>query len=129
MTTLIFAVLIGLGSGEKEEPAANPQAELNSAISYGLELLNEKDYENFIQKLARPADLKKILETKKLDELVEAFSSDKAKKTILALKHIQNVEPTLNEDGTVAEFPLELNGFPQKTIVFERVEGLWYIRN
>ncbi|HUS38170.1 MAG TPA: hypothetical protein VMX74_01900, partial [Pirellulales bacterium] len=108
----------------------DPRTELHSAIDYALVLLRDDNHQEYIKKLAFPADLAKAIKALEFDDIVASFAKDKAKVTIAVLEQIKSLEPKMNEAGTVAEFPVNVKYFfGRDKIVFEKSDDLWYIRN
>lgn len=127
---VLSSFLIAGQQGPATPDQVDPRTELRSTIEFALELLDEEKHQEYIEKLAFPADLKTALKSRELDDLVASFSKDKSKVTLAVLKKIKSIEPKLNEAGTVAEFPVDTKYFfARDKIVFEKADGLWYIRN
>ena len=127
MTALLLTITL-LAPGD--DPAdSDPRAELKTAIAYALDLLEKEDYQQFIQQMAHPEDLKSTLAARKLDELVRSFSKEKGAVTLTVFKRIQSADPQLSDDGRRAVFTADVPGFSPKKLTFSRVDGLWYLRN
>lgn len=126
---LILALLAVPADAQSAEAEANPQAALSTAIPHALTLIEGKQYEKFIRQYAVPAELKKILKQKTMDELVRGFAKDHAEKITLILNRIGSEKPHFSANGTVAEYPVEIKNFSQKKLVFEKISGRWYLRN
>ena len=134
MNILTFVLMTLVCVTSQQEPASpkqvDPRTELATTIQYALDLLEEEKHEEYIQRLAFPPDLKKALKTREIDDLVASFVKDKAKVTRAVLEKIKNQQPKMNEDGTVAEFPVdEKYFFARDKIVFEKSGEFWFIRN
>ncbi|NIP87407.1 MAG: hypothetical protein GTO03_18385 [Planctomycetales bacterium] len=110
-------------------PAADPREELPSAIEHALQLLQDEQHELFLQRFAVPADLKRVLDNRDLEDLVTAFAKEKAQPLQGALRQIQGKAPRLSEEGTRATFTVPQKNFPPAAIVFQKIDGLWYLRN
>ncbi|MGB6042189.1 MAG: hypothetical protein WBF93_03435 [Pirellulales bacterium] len=135
MHYVVVAVLLSAWiPGQQEAVPPNdqvdPRTELHSAIDYALVLLRDDNHQEYIKKLAFPADLAKAIKALEFDDIVASFAKDKAKVTIAVLEQIKSLEPKMNEAGTVAEFPVNVKYFfGRDKIVFEKSDDLWYIRN
>ncbi|MCR9115567.1 MAG: hypothetical protein NXI22_01295, partial [bacterium] len=111
---------------------ANPQENVTTAVDEGIRLLEKTEYVTFVKNFAHPDDLKKILndESITIEALAEKFANKNAKSLLTALKNVKTLgEPMYNEDKTKATWKLTVDDFPQETLVFEKQNGLWYLRN
>ena len=122
-------ILLTITAPATDSKGANPQADLATAIPHALALIQADEFENFIRHYAVPDELQKILKQKTLEELVRSFAKDHAARIALLLEEIQDKQPKLSSDGNVAEYPIHLKNFSRKQLVFEKINGLWYLRN
>ena len=113
----------------QKQTIVDPRENLVSAITDAIYLLENKEYQSFIEKYALPEDLEKILTKKPISELVEDFSGEKAEKVLEALKLASELEPKFDESGTKATFSKNDVGGMSKDIVFKKVDKYWYIAN
>lgn len=103
--------------------------DVDTLVLYGIELLEAGSYREFVLDIAHPDDLKKIRETRSLDDLVAKFAEGNSKTTLAAFKKIKTQKPTINADKTKATFRISGKDFPQPEIVFEKGDKYWYLRN
>ncbi|HJN65962.1 MAG: hypothetical protein QF408_00295 [Pirellulales bacterium] len=122
-------VLLSITAPAADSKEANPQADLATAIPHALALIQADEFENFIRHYAVPKELEKILGQKTLEELVRGFAKDHAARVALLLEEIQDKQPKLSADGNIAQYPIDLKNFSRKQLVFEKIGGLWYLRN
>ena len=126
-----FLVLVGLfsaASGQALDPAdtPDPRSELPSAIAHARQLLQDEKYALFLDQFAIPAELKRVVESRDLQDVASAFAKEKAGPLLAVL---QQIKPELSEDGTLAEYAVKVKKFSRQRIVFQKIDGLWYLRN
>lgn len=129
-----FLVLVGLfsaASGQALDPADTPdsRSELPSAIAHARQLLQDEKYALFLDQFAIPAELKRLVESRDLQDVASAFAKEKAGPLLAVLQQIEQIEPELSEDGTRAEYAVKIKNFSRQRIVFQKIDGLWYLRN
>ncbi|NIL98721.1 MAG: hypothetical protein GTO53_12410 [Planctomycetales bacterium] len=131
MKFLVLLSCLCAASGQAGEPAAksDPRTELPSAIRHARQLLEKEKYALFLKQFAIPADWKRAVESHGREELASAFAKEKAKPLLAALQQIDQSEPDLSEDGMLATYAVKVKNFPHQSIVFQQIEGLWYLRN
>ncbi len=122
-------VLLAITAPSTDSKGANPQADLATAIPHALSLIQADEFEQFIQHYAVPDELEKILKQKTVAELVRGFAKDHAARVTLLLEEIQDKKPEMSADGNIAQYPIGLKNFSRHKIVFEKIGGLWYLRN
>jgi hypothetical protein len=128
MKLLIAATILGLAT--TTVTAADAPVDLTKAVAVGIELLEDEQYEKFITTYMRPAELKKLLESKTMDELVRKFSKNKANRLVAVLKQTQSLEPEVSESGETATFLIKLpDRAVKKPLVFEKIDKLWRLCN
>ncbi len=127
---VLFSLFVSFSACKtQKQTIVNPRENLVSAISDAIQLLENKNYQSFIEKYAMPEDLEKILKRESMDELVESFSDGKAEKVLKALKLASELEPKYDESGNKATFSKNDVGGMSKDMVFKKVEKFWYIAN
>lgn len=110
--------------------AADPQADLATAIPDLIRLVRAGDYlameQRYLppQKFARLSDGEKAL---MLEEMQSPRMQEKMQNSLQALESIQGATPVFNDTGEIATFtPIALPGTPAK-MTFIRLNGLWYL--
>ncbi|RLD80914.1 MAG: hypothetical protein DRJ10_06820 [Bacteroidetes bacterium] len=127
---VLFSLFVSFSACKtQKQTIVNPRENLVSAISDAIQLLENKNYQSFIEKYAMPEDLEKILKRESMDELVESFSDGKAEKVLNALKLASELEPKYDESGNKAIFSKGDVGGMSKDMVFRKVDKYWYIAN
>ena len=129
MHLIVLTIALVAGQPAADEPAVDPQSQLDTTISFALQLLADEKYQDFIQKLAYPDELEEILKTHEIEDMARSFAKEKAATVTAALKQAKDAEPTLKEEGTIAVFELADADDSKTKIVFEKKGDLWYIRN
>lgn len=128
MKSIVMLAVLLTGADTKE-PTADPPAELTATIDNALDLLAKKDYEQYLKQFAHPEDLKKILKTRTMDELVRLLAKGKAETMIAALKQVKEKKPVLRVSGSVAEYSVDVPNQAKTKMIFAKVGERWYLRN
>ena len=127
---ILLALLLSFSACKtKKQTIVNPRENVISAITDAIFLLENKEYQAFIEKYAAPEDLEKILNKKSIDELVKDFAEGKAEKVLNVLKLASKLEPKYDKSGNKATFSKNEVGGMSKDMVFKKVEKFWYIAN
>ncbi len=127
---VLFSLFVSISACKtQKQTIVDPRENLVSAINDAIHLLENKEYQSFIEKYALPEDLEKILKKESMDELVEGFSKGKAEKVLEALKFASELDPKYDETKTKATFSKAEVGGLSKDIVFKKVDKYWYIAN
>ena len=127
---VLFSLFVSFSACKtQKQTIVAPRENLVSAISDAIQLLENKNYQSFIEKYAMPEDLEKILKRESMDELVESFSDGKAEKVLNALKLASELEPKYDESANKATFSKNDVGGMSKDMVFRKVDKYWYIAN
>ena len=129
MNTLVLATLLSVLTTNPDNEGPDPRAELKTAVPYAIELLKNKDYQQFIEKFAHPDQLKRVLDQREMKRIVGDFSKEKSKTTLAAFMKIKDATPTMRDEGNEAVFLVDLPDSPIKEIVFVRTDGTWFLRN
>lgn len=113
-----------------EEKNAAPRENLKTAIPHAIKMLEEKDYQAFMEQFVPPMHFEKLKSSGMFEDIVKRFGEQgKAERLLGVLKQVKDAEPEINSDKTLATFKLkEVVGGKDK-IVFEKVEKFWYISN
>lgn len=116
--------------GADAAPAAAPAetASLETAIPYGIKLLEAKEYKAFLQAFV-PPDMYKAMTEGGSDEFVKHFAEGRAEKLLAVMKGLKDAKPTLEEDGKKANYKLGEEIAGKKSIQFIRIGTNWYINN
>ena len=127
---LLLVVLVGFSACKtKKLTIVDPRENLTSAINDAIHLLENKEYQSFIEKYAMPEDLEKILNKESMDDLVKGFADGKAEKVLNALKLARELNPEYDESGNKATFLKDDVGGMSKDMVFKKVDKFWCIAN
>jgi hypothetical protein len=103
---------------------------LDKLVPEAIRLLEAKDYVTVLETLVPPETFKQITSEHPIAEFAAKFGESKAAKLLAVLKAAKDGKAVLSEDGTSATFELPENPeFPKKTLVFEKIEGRWFIKN
>ena len=103
---------------------------LDKLVPEAIRLLEAKEYVTVLEILMLPEDFKNITENLPVAEFAAKFGEQKAAKLLAVLKAAKDLKPILSEDGNIATFELPENPeFPRKALVFERIDGRWFIKN
>jgi hypothetical protein len=126
--SLFLLVVSGRAADENK---ADPQEKLETAIPYGIRLLEEKEYAKFLQKFVEPEQFKKITANTPLDEFAKGFAERKAPVLLKVLKAVKDLKPTLDDEGKVATYEIKDKDQTEgrTSITFQKTEKLWYIKN
>ncbi|GIW92819.1 MAG: hypothetical protein KatS3mg110_0860 [Pirellulaceae bacterium] len=123
--------ILGLPYLPAQQGDAHPQAQLDTAISEAIRLLEKKDHVTLLKNFVAPDDLQKIVQNVPIEELAERFGKNHAEHLLKVLKSIQGKKPELDQEKKTATFRIDESlRLPMRdTLVFVQVNGLWYIRN
>jgi len=115
------------------EPETTPQTDLKATIEWAIDMLENDNHLELIEGILHPDDkAKAIAEEGSIQAVVRQFGADEEKPRVLLqiLRIIINRQPVMELDGTRAIF--ELTGMKETfedVIVFDLVDGHWYLRN
>lgn len=115
--------------GHRAADAAEDLAQLRAAIDSGIVMLEKKRYVAFLQRFVIPAKLADVQEERTMEEFAESFAKGKAKVLLSVLKEVRRKKPVMGEEEGVATYKLRKRRGVPGEIEFERVDGVWYIRN
>lgn len=100
---------------------------VETAITGGIKLLEAKDYAGFLKAFVEPEMLGKFGDG--IDEFAKMFGEKKGPQLLGVLKKIKDMKPTMEQDGKVASFDVEIDGSSKKGIKFKKIDKYWYIIN
>ena len=103
---------------------------LKSSIGQAITMLQAKNYVQFLQRFVRPADMEALLkDCTTLEQCAEAFAEEKAGLLLQVLRKIKNRKPKMDRAENTATFTIPSPGTGKSKIIWEQVQGVWYIRN
>ncbi len=111
---------------------AGPQVDLKTAIATGIHFLDANDTLSFFKTLMPPEAIAGEGKGSTVEEFVAQISQDpRTEKKISsmqdAMKAIADQTPQLNGDGTRATYPLDPPVGGHKAVIFNKVDGFWYL--
>jgi len=112
-----------------EAAAPSNTSQLKEVIQTGIKLLEAKKYEAFLQRYPVPAEREKMLKERSLEEMARSFSKRHADRLLAIFRQIEGEVPTFSEDGQHADYKVNLENFSRDRVVFEKLDGHWYLRN
>ena len=127
-SVLVCLLAIGLHQVSAEDKDV-VRENLNTAIPYGIKLLEAKEYLAFLKAFVEPEQLKKFSDRGDIEEFANKFGEGKSRQLLLVLKQIKDNKPTLSEDGKKAAYDIQVEGVTKKGITFTKVGKYWYINN
>jgi hypothetical protein len=116
------AQLTGLVATGVVRPAVD-RGDLDASIGYGIQLLEEQRYREFVLDFAAPVDRAALQQHGGIDGILPEFSKHKAPKLLEYFRAAKRGQPT--RDGDLATFTLD----GAVTLIFVRDHGRWYLRN
>ena len=127
---LLLACAIAVASvarpsaAQKPDPRTQPAA----AIAEAIRLLEGKEYARFLETFSRPGDLTEMLATRKMDDLVAEFASERSPDILAALKAASGMPPTVSQDGLRVDYRFEKPFGREKRISMVKIGEYWYFR-
>ena len=128
LTWAIFSSLVPSGWGD-EAAAPSDTSQLKEMIQAGIKLLEAEKYEAFLQRYPVPEERAKMLKQRSLEEMARSFSKRHAERLLTIFRQIEGEVPTFSEDGQRADYKVNLENFSRDRLVFEKIDGHWYLRN
>lgn len=110
-----------------EEPKADPQASLESALPELIRLLEAKEYTQLLKTWLAPDDLARLEKEPGLDVVAKGLGGEKADRLHKVLKEAKKMQPRLSEGGELATYVFPNMEFPD--LRFQKVGKRWYIKN
>jgi len=113
-------------------PAAPAEGGPDEALALAIRQLEEEKYAEMLARFVAPEDRKKVeAEGGSWEKIAEGFGQEKAPQLLDRLRLAREQKPELGPDGnrvTYRGVP-GAKGMGRKDLVWERVEGVWYLRN
>ncbi len=70
-----------------------------------------------------------MLEERSREEMARSFCKRHAERRLTIFRQIEGEVPTFSEDGQRADYKVNLENFSRDRLVFEKIDGHWYLRN
>lgn len=129
MKMLVLAAVLCAAEVGQDIPRPDPRLSRDTLIPYAISLLEREKYTEFIEQVASPEDLERVLKTRTIEDIVKTFTKEKKDLAIAALKRIEGAIPRVADGGAEAEYDVDLPGEAARTIRFVKIDKLWHIRN
>ena len=114
--------------GRRPRRSADPRTQPATAIAEAIRLLEAKEYARFLETFSRPGDLTEMLATRKMDDLVAEFASERSPDILAALKAASGMQPTVSQDGLRVDYRFEKPFGREKRISMVKIGEFWYFR-
>jgi len=129
---VFFAALPDLLGAQETEK--DPQASVDTAIPYAINLLEAKEYKTLIDNYVPPEDLKKMKEVGAYEIVIQKFGEgDKPAELKEALTVALKTRPEINDEKTVYTFKVQKEEDGEvktlRPVVFKKIEDRWYLGN
>ncbi len=111
------------------EESVDSRENLATLIPDAIRLIEAKEYEKLLEKIAAPDALKQITESMSLKEAAEAFGAHHADALLKVLKSMDGKKPVMEDGGKKAVFTHDVKDAPKDTITFVKIDKYWYIQN
>jgi hypothetical protein len=108
--------------------AKDPRRDPATAVQEAIRLIETKNYVALLKTFAMPEELERLTRTTTLEAAAADFGRDRASRILEALKAAAKLKPTLNEDGTRADFLFETPVGGERRIRLQKVGEFWYLR-
>jgi hypothetical protein len=105
---------------------------LDEALALAVQQLEEKKYAQMLERFVAPADREKVkAEGGSWEKIAEGFGQAKAPQLLERLQLARGQKAELSADGVRAVYPGKPGapGMGDRELVWERVDGAWYLRN
>jgi hypothetical protein len=129
LTLLLCGCLLSVQTTRADEDKNAWREKVDTAIAGGIKLLEAKDYAGFLKAFVEPEMMEKFSKDGSIDEFAKMFGEKKGPQLLEVLKKIKYMKPTMEQDGKVASFDVEIEGTSKKGIKFRKIEKYWYIIN
>ena len=122
-----FSLALALSAPGRPPLPADPMQDLQTAIPYGIKLLESKKHARFLKAFMEPEALKAAAKSG-FDDFAKQFGHKHADALLSALKEARDAKPALQEGGKKAFFALkrEING--NSSLVFRKHGTAWRIQ-
>lgn len=128
LTVLLCGCLLSVSTLRADDKDAWRE-KVDTAIAGGIKLLEAKDYAGFLKAFVEPEMMQKFSEGGSIDEFAKMFGEKKGPQLLGVMKKIKDMKPTMEKDGTIASFDVEIEGVSKKGIKFKKIDKYWYIIN
>ncbi len=126
VTLISFSSCKTTVSSSKGDPRLNPE----TAVADMINLLESKQYKQFIENYFDPETLQRVLSMYAIDDFVENFAAKDSKnveKILVALKNAQKIKPEMNSEKTEARYPKgKINS--ERDLALKKVGAYWYLK-
>lgn len=122
--------LLALASVAQADDKNAWREKLDTVIPECIKLLEAKEYIKLLEAMVEPDHLNKLKEKEGgMEGFVEQFRKRKAGDLLKVLKEVKGRSPSMEENGTVATYEVNVEGFSKKAIKFRKHDKYWYIMN
>ena len=106
----------------------DPRLQVDTAILEMIRLLEKKDVATLIRTFATAEEIQRLTRDRTFEQRVEEFANEKAAGMLEALKAAAKMQPTLNPEGTRAEYRFGAPVGGESRVRLQKIEGFWYLR-
>lgn len=125
----VFALVVfSLASVGARGQTPDPRTQPETAVKEGIRLLEAKKYAEFLQTFARPSEVEELIAKGPIEDVAKEFGDRRAPDLLAALRAASAMKPTLNEDGTRAEYRFEKPFGRERRISMVKIGEFWYMR-
>ncbi len=132
-TPLLLATVLALltisVAVSAQETKLNPFEKLDTAIPKGIELLEKKQFVEFLSNFITPDELAEVKKTMTLKQLAEGFGKHKGERMLKIFKEIKGTKPVLSKDGATASYKLKAAVDNKSEITFIKINKVWHVKN
>jgi hypothetical protein len=126
----ICLALLALASVAQADDKDTWREKLETVIPECIKLLEAKEYVKLLEAMVQPSELNKLKDREGgMEAFAEQFRKKKAGDLLKVLKDIKGRSPSMDENGSVAAYEVNVEGFSKKAIKFRKVDKFWYIIN
>lgn len=126
-STLFLVAILGSGFAVLSSQTTSPEAALQHRIQKVIKLMEQEEYEKFLTNFYPPAEVESLRKRHNIKKLARYFGEGPQRDYLLNyLKSVQHISPRFNSSKTEARFAAEEF---EETLVWDQVDGNWYLRN
>lgn len=131
MRYLTYLILLVITAAVAHADDKNAWREkLDTVIPGCIKLLEAKEHVKLLEAIVEPDQLDKLKEKEGgMDAFAMQFGKKKAEMLLKVLKEVKGRNPTMEENGIIASYEVNVEGFPKKALKFRKVDKCWYIMN
>lgn len=129
LAVLLCVILISVSALRADEDKNAWREKVETAVAGGIKLLEAKNYVGFLEAFVEPEMLEKFSKGGSIEDFAKKFGQDKAPVLLKILNKIKDMKPTMEQNGKVASYDVEVEGSPKKGIKFKKIDKYWYIIN